>query len=91
MTGYTREQLTEMLKDGIYDVTFTKVNGEQRIMPCTLKEGIVPPKPPAEIACKSVVKRHTVQNVLSVWCTDSKGWRSFRIDSLIDIKKSLNE
>ena len=66
-------------------VTFTKVNGETRVMPCTLKEDIIP-KPPADVASKSNIKRHENLNVVSVWCLDKKEWRSFRVDNVIDLE-----
>jgi len=40
-----RNELVGILKSNICNVTFTKVNGEQRTMPCTLKEGVIPPAP----------------------------------------------
>lgn len=80
-----RNILLEALKNHECTVTFTKVNGETRVMPCTLREDIVP-KPPVEIASKSVVKRHENQNVVSVWCTDKREWRSFRVDNVVDLQ-----
>jgi hypothetical protein len=80
-----RNILLEALKNHECTVTFTKVNGETRVMPCTLKEDIIP-IPPADVASKSVVKRHENQNVVSVWCLDKKEWRSFRIDNVVDLK-----
>ena len=80
-----RNILLEALKNHECTVTFTKVNGETRVMPCTLKEDIIP-KPPVDVASKSVVKRHENQNVVSVWCTDKKEWRSFRVDNVVDLE-----
>ena len=80
-----RNILLEALKNHLCTVTFTKVNGETRVMPCTLKEDIIP-KPPVNIASKSVVKRHENQNVVSVWCLDKKEWRSFRVDNVVDLQ-----
>jgi hypothetical protein len=80
-----REILIEALSKHECTVTFTKVNGETRVMPCTLKEGVIP-KPPAEVASKSTIKRHENQNVVSVWCLDKKEWRSFRVDNVVDLQ-----
>jgi hypothetical protein len=80
-----REILLKALKEHECTVTFTKVNGETRVMPCTLKEDIIP-KPPVDIASKSNIKRHEVQGVVSVWCTDKKEWRSFRVDNVLDLQ-----
>jgi len=80
-----REILIEALSKHECTVTFTKINGETRVMPCTLKEGVIP-KLPAEVASKSTIKRHENQNVVSVWCLDKKGWRSFRVDNIVDLQ-----
>ena len=80
-----RNILLEALKNHECTVTFTKVNGETRVMPCTLKEDVIP-KPPADVASKSTVKRHENQNVVSVWCLDKREWRSFRVDNVVDLQ-----
>ena len=80
----TRQEIVQALKLNVCEVTFTKVNGEVRVMPCTLREDVIPP-PPADVASKSTVKRHENQNVISVWCTDQQAWRSFRVDSVTKI------
>ena len=80
-----RNILLEALTNHECTVTFTKVNGETRVMPCTLKENVIP-KSPADIASKSVIKRHENQNVVSVWCLDKKEWRSFRVDNVVDLQ-----
>lgn len=82
---FTRESLIETLTNSIAEVTFTKINGEQRVMPCTLREDLMPTVP-SDIGSKSTVKRHVIQDVLSVWCTDANGWRSFKIDLVTDVK-----
>lgn len=75
-----RNELIEHLSANICEVTFTKVNGEQRVMPCTLREDLLP------VRNENSTERKVNENVLSVWVTDANGWRSFRIDSVTDIK-----
>jgi hypothetical protein len=79
----TKEEIVAALKLNVCAVTFTKVNGETRTMPCTLKEGIVP-----VYERKTPVKEATdkEKTTLSVWCTDKAAWRSFRIDSVTNIE-----
>jgi hypothetical protein len=84
----TKEELLEELKYRICEITFTKVNGEIRTMPCTLRADIIP-TPPADVASKSTIKRHEIQNVISVWCIDKQAWRSFRVDNVTDVKINL--
>ena len=43
MEKYTRENVSNILKEDIMVVTFLKLNGDKRVMTCTLKEDILPP------------------------------------------------
>ena len=74
-----RNILLEALKKHECTVTFTKVNGETRVMPCTLKEDLVPKVEP-----KGTKKPN--EAVVSVWCLDKKEWRSFRLDNVVDLQ-----
>jgi hypothetical protein len=74
-----RELLIEALTKHECTVTFTKVNGETRVMPCTLKEDIVP-----KVESKGTKKPN--ESVVSVWCLDKKEWRSFRLDNVVDLQ-----
>ena len=74
-----RNILLEALKNHECTVTFTKVNGETRVMPCTLKEGLVPKVEP-----KGTKKPN--EAVISVWCLDQKEWRSFRVGNVVDLQ-----
>jgi hypothetical protein len=82
---YNRDQLTEILRDNVCEVTFTKVDGSVRVMPCTLKENIIPKKP-VDIASKSSEKRLRTMDVLSAWCMDKQEWRSFRVANVIQVE-----
>lgn len=84
MNTYTREQLTELLHTGECVVEFTKVNGEQRTMPCTLKAELIPPQPVVE--GKEVRTKKSNPEVMSVWCLDKKEWRSFRVANVTSAK-----
>ena len=69
--------MIEELKKGLVEVTFTKKNGEERVMLCTLHPDVVPN-----------VAGNSVQNpdVTVVYDIEAGGWRSFRNDSVIDWK-----
>jgi hypothetical protein len=72
----TKEEIVAMLQAGVCEVTFTKVNGEIRQMPCTLKSELLP-----AVDHKLNEEKTRKQNPdnLSVWCTDKNEWRSFKI------------
>jgi hypothetical protein len=61
-------------------VHFTKVNGEERVMSCTLNSNLIPqefhPKSNKE---SSKGEEPTVMRVFDL---ESAGWRSFRIESV---------
>ena len=69
--------LKELLHENVVTVTFTKVNGEQRVMPCTLKADAIPA---SDLPKNADYKQNP--DVCSVWATESNGWRSFRWDSV---------
>jgi hypothetical protein len=91
MTTITREQLFELLHTGECVVEFTKVNGEIRAMPCTLKAELIPPAPVKVLAEGKVPKEKKANpDIMSVWCLDKKEWRSFRIANVISAKVKID-
>ncbi len=75
-----REILVEGLKKNVMRITFTKVNGDERVMLCTLHDSILPEQLISEI------KKKVNPDTLSVWDLDNNGWRSFRLDSIKEMK-----
>ena len=73
--------LKEILKSGTHSVTFKKVNGEIRCMPCTLNENIIPPVPDK---APTQTKKPNPE-VMSVWCVDKHEWRSFRVMNITEV------
>jgi len=88
----TPEALRTLLLENECIVEFTKVNGEIRSMPCTLKAEFIPDPIPVPhftntdnpIDFPKVKKENP--NVMNVWCLDKKEWRSFRIANVISAK-----
>ena len=68
-----------MLKENVVEVTFTKLNGEKRVMPCTLVPEYLPPAKKDEPITQKKV-RELSDKVVAVWAIESKGFRSFRYD-----------
>ena len=80
-----REDLRDWLKNILHqtdavEVTFQKKDGTNRIMNCTLKEGIVVPYERLTDDVKKV--NH---EVCPVWDIDINEWRSFRYESITKI------
>lgn len=74
----TIDDLREMLSDDILTVTFTKKNGETRVMRCTLIADYLP-----ETNGKSTVPYNT--NV-TVWDMEKNAFRSFKFDSVTSVE-----
>ena len=74
----SKDQLVTMLKEGVVVVDFDKVNGDNRVMTCTLSPDILPPPSSTETTKKSVKKEESL--AVSVWDINAQGWRSFRYD-----------
>ena len=70
-----------MLLTGQCRVIFTKLNGEERNMICTLKEDVIPKATKDPITQKKV--RDLNEEVLAVWDVNKEGWRSFRISNVV--------
>ncbi len=70
-----------MLQTSQCRVIFTKLNGEERNMICTLREDIIPYATKDPITQKKV--RDLNEEVLAVWDTKAEGWRSFRVANVL--------
>jgi len=69
-------------------VTFTKKDGTERAMRCTLVEGRIPSdkKPTSET---SAAGRTTNGSAVAVFDTEKSEWRSFRWDSVTKVEFTL--
>jgi len=77
---YDKIGLLEAALNNVITVRFIKVNGEERTMKCTLLREYLPhQKDIEEITTKEN------PNVLAVWDIEAMGWRSFRVDSVLDV------
>lgn len=82
-----RRALTEALSRSVCMVTFTKVDGTIRTMPCTLREDLIPPATKSDPASQKRV-REVSDAVMVAYCTDKQAWRSFRVDNVIGIEET---
>ncbi len=83
MTMFTRDGLIDMLRHNVVTVTFTKVNGDERVMKCTLRGELIPNAPTRN--GELVVEQKSTSNNVSVWDIDANGWRSFRVENVKNI------
>ena len=77
--------LKDMLKVDVGTVTFTKKDGTERVMKCTLNPEQLPPAPVTE----NKKERKANDNVLAVYDVESQGWRSFTIKSVTKVQFTI--
>jgi hypothetical protein len=86
MDRFFREEIVNKLKQGLLEVTFNKVNGDERVMTCTLQEGVIPAATKKDpLSLKKI--REVNPEVVSVWDTNATGWRSFRVANVTDVNE----
>jgi len=74
-----RNKYLKQLREGTCRVTFTKQDGTERVMKCTLVESQVP----AEMTPKSDGNVTNVnESVIKAFDLEKEAWRSFRVDSV---------
>ena len=77
----TKADLKSQLEQNVLVVDFTKLNGDKRVMTCTLREDIKPAATKTDTMSQKKV-REISDAVVSVWDVNAKGWRSFRYDRI---------
>ena len=82
MQTISKSNILNMLQSGIVSIKFTKVDGTERTMKCTLAEGIIKPH-----ERKTDKEKTANNNIVSVWDVENDAWRSFRLDSVLEIYK----
>jgi len=77
---FNYDEIVGRLRDGVLQVTFDKVNGEQRIMPCTLQTEYMPDM--SESKVNQVDEFSVNKSVIRAFAIDKQSWRSFRVDNV---------
>lgn len=83
-----KKWLKSHLNFGPVAITFTKKDGSERVMNCTTSTKLVPAPTIVE---GSEPKKEKKKNdeVMPVYDLDAKGWRSFRWDSIKQVRFTL--
>jgi hypothetical protein len=79
--------LKGILKVSDAKVTFTKKDGTERIMRCTLDPKQLPPAPVTEGEVKK--ERKVNDDVVAVYDLEAQGWRSFTLKSVKSVALSI--
>jgi hypothetical protein len=82
---FNRSTLLEILNTREAVVKFRKLNGDLRIMRCTLKEDLLPQAIQENLGKLNVNRLQHIENLVTVYDLDMDGWRSFHLDSIIEV------
>ena len=82
-----RAEIGVAAERGPIEVTFTKKDGTERVMKCTLKEEYIP----VEHRPKQNSDRKPNPETMAVWDMDKNAWRSFRLESVTNTRELLTE
>lgn len=79
-----KNKLKDNLTKCFAKITFYKTDGSLREMTCTLMSEYLPSYELLDESPK--IPRKENDNVLAVWDIDNKDWRSFHVDSVVNIE-----
>ena len=74
--------LKDMLKTGPVSVTFTKKDGNERVMECTLNPKLLPPAVVVTEDAEPKRKKAINDNTMAVYDLEMQAWRSFTLKSV---------
>ena len=75
-----RSTMLKKLHENVCKVTFTKANGENRVMNCTLKPELL--KESLGESYEDNAESRDTADVITVLDTEKNAWRRFRVDSV---------
>lgn len=74
---YDRNQMIEQLRERVCRVIFTKINGEERDMQCTLNMELIPEEKQPKTG------KEYNEAVLRVFDVNQQEFRSFRVENVV--------
>lgn len=90
--------LTMCLHEQVVSVTFTKKDGTERVMRCTLGESSIPAKNLSTVVVedakptdKPVTERKANPDIRTVYDVEAGAWRSFRWDSIKSVTYTVDK
>lgn len=80
---FTKTKLLNALRNGTVNVTFTKKDGTERVMRCTLLQDMIP----SEAWPTGDNKKKMPKDLVAVFDLEKDDWRSFRVDSVTAVER----
>ena len=84
----TKDELVKLLKEKVITVKFKKKDDSIRKMICTLSEEYLP-EPENIIEGQEKRTKKDNPNTIPVWDLEKLGWRSFRVDSVVEYETNF--
>jgi len=84
----TKDELVKLLKERVITVKFKKKDDSIRKMICTLSEEYLP-EIENIIEDPEKKKKKDNPNTIPVWDLEKLGWRSFRVDSVVEYETNF--
>jgi len=86
------EFLSMVSTDKYVHILFLKKNGEKRLMKATLNFKNIPMEyHPKGYNLKNILQKMRKSNILSVFDLEKMGWRSIKLDNIIEVTTSKNK
>ena len=76
----SRAELQQALSKLNADITFTKKDGTERVMKCTLRSDVVVP-----YEKKTGIVREGKDNIMPVWDLEASAWRSVNLETIKEV------
>jgi hypothetical protein len=83
-----KKWLKSHLRAGSVTVIFTKKDGTERVMKCTTDPTIIMFKDPSSVEAKESTRKNN-ESIMPVFDLDSNAWKSFRWDSIKEVRFEL--
>ena len=87
-TKLFKKWLKSHLRMGPVTVTFTKKDGTERVMKCTTDTTLIMFKDPTVLESKGSARKVN-EDIMPVYDLESSAWKSFRWDSIKQVKFTL--
>lgn len=85
----SREQIAQVLSMGPATVKFTKVDGSNRVMHCTIANHLIPEE--KRVKGELLTEVPINLSVMRVFDLDLNEWRSFKVQNVKEVSLGYNE
>lgn len=82
--GLKYDTVRDALRTSVADVTFTKSDGTERVMACTLITAYLPQRELKNV--EQVQQPEVTPTSVRVWDIDKNAWRAFKLDSVKEFR-----